>query len=56
MARHARKGSLTEIISNSRSGISPVLLEDSASRKDGSDGQPSTPSSEELREDAKPKR
>ncbi|KAK4133205.1 TBC-domain-containing protein [Trichocladium antarcticum] len=56
MARHARKGSLTEMISNGRGGISPVLPEDSASGKDVGDGRPGTPSSEELREDAKPKR
>jgi hypothetical protein len=59
MASHARKGSLTEMISNGRGSISPELLEDSASGKldMGSDGRPGTPcSSEELREDAKPKR
>ncbi|KAK3304151.1 rab-GTPase-TBC domain-containing protein [Chaetomium strumarium] len=59
MARHAKKGSRTEMISNGRNGISPPLLEDSASGKMsvGSDGRPGTPgSSEELREDAKPKR
>ncbi|KAK3897268.1 rab-GTPase-TBC domain-containing protein [Staphylotrichum tortipilum] len=59
MARDAKKGggtSRTEMISNGRSGLSPVLLEDSASGKVsiGSDGRPSTPgSSEDLREEAK---
>ncbi|KAL2020545.1 hypothetical protein VTK56DRAFT_8345 [Thermocarpiscus australiensis] len=62
MARHARKGSRTEMLTNGRSSLSPVLLEDSASGKcdvggDGRPGRPGTPgSSEELREDAKPKR
>lgn len=55
----AKKGSRTEMIANGRSGLSPVLLEDSASgtMSFGSDGRPSTPgSSEDFREDAKPKR
>ena len=55
----AKKGSRTEMITNGRSGLSPVVLEDSASGtlSFGSDGRPSTPgSSEDLREDAKPKR
>ncbi|KAK4151242.1 rab-GTPase-TBC domain-containing protein [Chaetomidium leptoderma] len=59
MAHHVKKGSRTEMITNGRSGISPALLEDSASGKMsvGSDGRPGTPcSSEEPREDAKPKR
>jgi hypothetical protein len=58
MARHAKNGSRTEMI-NGRNGLSPVLLEDSASgnMSIASDGRPGTPcSSEELREDAKPKR
>ncbi|KAL2131908.1 hypothetical protein VTI74DRAFT_4464 [Chaetomium olivicolor] len=56
MARHAKKSSRAELITNGRSGLSPVLLEDSASGKDaGGDGRPSTPSSEEFREDARPK-
>ena len=59
MALHAKKGSRTEMIANGRSGLSPVLLEDSASgnMSIGSDGRPGTPgSSEDLREDIKPKR
>ncbi|KAJ4306786.1 hypothetical protein N0V88_000153 [Collariella sp. IMI 366227] len=57
MARHSKKGSRTELITNGRSGLSPVFLDDSASGKDASsDGRPGTPSSEELREDTKPKR
>ena len=59
MARHARKGSRAEMLSNGRSSLSPALLEDAASGKPdaGSDGRPGTPcSAEELREDAKPKR
>ncbi|AEO71254.1 uncharacterized protein THITE_2152287 [Thermothielavioides terrestris NRRL 8126] len=59
MIRHAKKGSRAEMISHGRSGLSPVLLEDSASGKTslGSDGGPGTPgSSEDMREDAKPKR
>jgi hypothetical protein len=58
MARNAKKGSRAEMI-NGRNGLSPVLLEDSASgnMSIGSDGRPGTPcSSEEIREDAKPKR
>ncbi|KAK4166240.1 TBC1 domain family member 2A [Cladorrhinum sp. PSN259] len=55
MAGHAKKGSLTEMLSNGRSAMSPVALEDSASII--SEGRPGSPgSSEELREDAKPKR
>lgn len=59
MAFHAKKGSRTEMIANGRSGLSPVLLEDNASgsMSVGSDGRPGTPgSSEDLREDIKPKR
>jgi uncharacterized membrane protein YgcG len=58
MARQAKKGGRVEMI-NGRNDLSPALLEDSASGKVsvGSDGRPGTPcSSEELREDAKPKR
>ena len=58
MARHVRKGSRAEMLTNGRSH-SPVLLEDSASGKLdlGSEGRPDTScSAEELREDAKPKR
>ncbi|KAK3986627.1 TBC1 domain family member 2A [Cladorrhinum sp. PSN332] len=55
MARHVKKGSLTEMLSNGRNVLSPVALEDGASIT--SEGRPGTPgSSEELREDAKPKR
>ncbi|KXX77086.1 TBC1 domain family member 2A [Madurella mycetomatis] len=59
MARHVKKGSRTEMLTNGRGGLSPVLLEDSASGKwdISSDGRPGTPcSSEEPREDTKPKR
>lgn len=59
MARHVKKGSRTEMLANGRSSLSPVLLEDSASGRGdtSSDGRPGTPcSSEEPREDAKPKR
>ncbi|KAH6851083.1 rab-GTPase-TBC domain-containing protein [Chaetomium sp. MPI-CAGE-AT-0009] len=58
MAGHAKKNSRAEMI-HGRHGLSPVLLEDSSSGKMsiGSDGRPGTPcSSEEPREDAKPKR
>ena len=58
MAGHAKKNSRAEMI-HGRHGLSPVLLEDSSSGKVslGSDGRPGTPcSSEEPREDAKPKR
>lgn len=55
MARHIKKGSRTEMLSNGRSGLSPVVLEDSVSR--ASEERPGSPnSSEELREDSKPKR
>jgi hypothetical protein len=59
MARHAKKGSRTEMLTNGRSSLSPVLLEDSSSGKweMSSEGRPGTPcSSEEPREEAKPKR
>ncbi|KAK4101103.1 TBC-domain-containing protein [Parathielavia hyrcaniae] len=58
MVHNAKMGSRTEMV-NGRGGLSPALLEDGASGNTsiGSDGRPGTPnSSEEPREDAKPKR
>ncbi|KAK0639057.1 rab-GTPase-TBC domain-containing protein [Cercophora newfieldiana] len=59
MARHVKKGSRTEMLTNGRNNLSPVLIEDSSSgRADTTgDSRPDSPSStEELREDARPKR
>ncbi|KAK0614314.1 TBC-domain-containing protein [Immersiella caudata] len=59
MARHVKQGSRTEMLTYGRSNLSPVLIEDSSGGKADtpSDSRPDSPSStEELREDAKPKR
>jgi hypothetical protein len=59
MVRHIRKGSRTEMLSNGRSSLSPVLFDDnsnSAKWDISSEGTPDTASLEEARDDAKPKR
>ncbi|KAK0706986.1 rab-GTPase-TBC domain-containing protein [Lasiosphaeria miniovina] len=59
MARHVKKGSRTEMLTNGRGSLSPVLMEGSPGGKWEviGDGRPDTPSSlEELRDDVKPKR
>ncbi|KAK3314587.1 rab-GTPase-TBC domain-containing protein [Apodospora peruviana] len=59
MVRHVKQGSRTEMLSNGRSSLSPVLIEDSSSGKENitGDGRPDSPSStEEFRDDVKPKR
>ncbi|KAK5657262.1 hypothetical protein OQA88_3321 [Cercophora sp. LCS_1] len=58
MAHHAKKGSRTEMLTNGRSGLSPVVLEDSSSGKgDAPSDRPDSPSSaEEPRDETKPKR
>jgi small G protein signaling modulator 3 len=58
MANHFKKGSRTEMLTNGRVNMSPVIAEDSSSVKwdGGSDGQPGTPDSEERIEEGKPKR
>jgi hypothetical protein len=60
MARHARKGSRTEMLINGRTGISPNMLDDLPSPKlsVSSDGRPESPNSLEERttEESRPKR
>ncbi|KAK0388186.1 hypothetical protein NLU13_4431 [Sarocladium strictum] len=60
MARHASKGSRTEMLINGRAGISPNMLDDLPSPKYSvsSDGRPESPNSVEERtaEEGRPKR
>lgn len=60
MAKKFKRGSRTEMLTNGRTNLSPVSLEDSSSATTldiGSDGRPSTPSSlEEVRDQEKPKK
>jgi hypothetical protein len=59
MARNAKQASRTEMLTNGRNGISPVVIDDSSSAKwdEASDGRPDSPSSaEEQREETKTKR
>jgi len=60
MARDVKRGSRTEMLTNGRSGLSPVISDDSSSGKDVlSDSRPESPSSAEEprdRDEAKPKR
>jgi len=58
-ARHVKQGSRTEMLTNGRNNLSPVVIEDSSSSKADalSDSRPDSPSStEDLKEEAKPKR
>ena len=59
MAQNAKLGARTEMLTNGRSAISPVVVEDSSSAKwdASSEGRPGTPSSMEAAlEEGKPKR
>ncbi|EOO00015.1 putative tbc1 domain family member 10a protein [Phaeoacremonium minimum UCRPA7] len=59
VAKQFKRGSRTEMLTNGRSNLSPVLIEETSSAKwdAGSDERPDTPSStEEFRDEAKPKR
>lgn len=59
VARQAKRGSRTEMLTSGRSSISPSMIEDSGSsiQETGSDGRPdSTNSAEDVAEQGKPKR
>ncbi|KAK1754734.1 TBC1 domain family member 2A [Echria macrotheca] len=58
MARHVKRGSRTEMLTNGRGGLSPVSPDDSSSGRDvATDSRPDSPSSaEDPPDEAKPKR
>ncbi|KAH8883439.1 TBC-domain-containing protein [Thozetella sp. PMI_491] len=59
MAQRFKRGSRTEMLTNSRKGLSPAITDDNLAAKwdVASDGRPGTPSSaEEARDESKPKR